>query len=54
MRELVLPSIAEHYGNEEVVLLDREHDITGYRGNSCVCVWCKGSSAAPFVMDEVP
>lgn len=40
-------SVAEHaenYGNEEVVLLDRECDITGYSGHSraqrraCVCV----------------
>lgn len=64
MRELVLPSKAKHYGNKEVVLLDREHDIKGYGGNSyvwfCVCgcvQTCvfgqKGSSAGQLLMDEV-
>lgn len=50
---------AEHYGNEEVVLLDRERDVTGYSGHSRaqwharVCVGQKGASAVRCVMDEV-
>lgn len=32
----MLPSKVKHYGNEEVVLLDREHDIKGY-GGDCFC-----------------
>lgn len=34
MKELVLLSKAKHCGNEEVVLVDGEHDIKGYSGNS--------------------
>lgn len=60
MRELVLPSKAQHYGKEEVLLLDGEPGIKGYSCTAhvwlvmCLCLYVCVCSVRMVMMDEVP